>query len=496
MQKRTKRYNYRIFLLNTYMNNNKLRLIILKCKPLKTAFIRITAIMLFIICGVTECMADVNTSAFLHKKDVIELNNNSIEFTYWDGCDHKIKTKNYTISSDWCSAMIIWGEDLTGTIGTNTTIYGPYTWLPAGDYRVSFKLTSYGWNILKYWDIGVNFGQQNTGYRNKYDRSNCQINADTTVSNIVCGGNDTGGNLDYTIHTNGDSADYELRTYFSRDADLGIGGPEHELSKIGHFIREITICSLDSNTIYYDADGGLLDKEETGKLTDTNWGADRGNVSIPAKEGYIFEGWYGYSKASNTTSNRDKLTFDTDSEYVMLWDSNGKPCSSVLKEASYSDYTVYAKWKPKDKVIKYISNAPSGVSNMPQDINTMYGSEVSLSGQRPSRKLFKFDGWNTEADGSGDMYYPLEAVTELTKLSEDTVNLYAQWQRQRFMYIKAASTTYGDTFIKRTPDDELWYTGIGSNTIHSLPDSMYSWQVQKWYIDKNGSIYKDNYINV
>ena len=94
------------------------------------------------------------------------------------------------------------------------------------------------------------------------------------------------------------------------------------------------------------------------------------------------------------------------------------------------------------------------------------------------------------------MYYPLEAVTELTKLSEDTVNLYAQWQRQRFMYIKAASTTYGDTFIKRTPDDELWYTGIGSNTIRSLPDSMNSWQVQKWYIDKNGSIYKDNYINV
>lgn len=154
----------------------------------------------------------------------------------------------------------------------------------------------------------------------------------------MCGGNDTGGNLDYTIHTNGDSADYELRTYFNRDVDFGIGAPEHELGKIGQFIREITICSLDSNTIYYDADGGLLDKEEAGTLTDTNWGADRGDVSIPAKEGYIFEGWYGYSKASNITSNRDELTFDTDSEYVMLWDSKGKACSNVLKEASYSDY--------------------------------------------------------------------------------------------------------------------------------------------------------------
>ena len=120
----------------------------------------------------------------------------------------------------------------------------------------------------------------------------------------------------------------------------------------------------------------------------------------------------------------------------MLWDSKGKACSNVLKEASYSDYTVYARWKPKDKVIKYISNTSSVVSNMPQDINTVYGSEVSLSGQSPSRKLFKFDGWNTEADGSGDMYYPLEAVTELTKLSEDTVNLYAQWQQQDLCILK------------------------------------------------------------
>ena len=52
------------------------------------------------------------------------------------------------------------------------------------------------------------------------------------------------------------------------------------------------------------------------------------------------------------------------------------------------------------------------------------------------------------------------------------------------------------TTYKKFSDDELWYTGIGSNTIRSLPDSMNSWQVQKWYIDKNGSIYKDNYINV
>lgn len=45
-----------------------MRLMILMNEPVRTVFIRITAIMLFIICGVTECMADVNTSAFLHKK--------------------------------------------------------------------------------------------------------------------------------------------------------------------------------------------------------------------------------------------------------------------------------------------------------------------------------------------------------------------------------------------------------------------------------------------
>ena len=47
---------------------------------------------------------------------------------------------------------------------------------------------------------------------------------------------------------------------------LGLVHLNTKLGKIGQFIREITICSLDSNTIYYDADGGLLDKEEAGTL--------------------------------------------------------------------------------------------------------------------------------------------------------------------------------------------------------------------------------------
>ncbi len=53
--------------------------------------------------------------------------------------------------------MLIHKEEIE-TIGTNTTIYGPYTWLPAGKYKVTFDFTEEGGSAFEYWDVCVNFG--------------------------------------------------------------------------------------------------------------------------------------------------------------------------------------------------------------------------------------------------------------------------------------------------------------------------------------------------
>lgn len=289
---------------------------------------------------------------FVHRSDEINISNNSITYTYYDNQDREPRKKTYTISDNWFNSMLIWGQDLSASITTNTTIYGPYTWLPAGDYRVTFPLTPYGWQTLQYWDVGVNFGVGNSGYRKakndgagSIDYSNCSVpGTDTTITDIVCGGNNTGGTLAYTIHTNGHSADYELRTFYR--TDMNVGSPSNNADLKHKLIGGLYIESLNPNTIKFDTKGGKLDGKTTGTLTSTYWGKDRENVSVPARDGYTFMGWYGYSKATNTTSSRSGLKFDTNSEMVKIWDENGKPTGNIIKEVSYNDYTVYAQWKP------------------------------------------------------------------------------------------------------------------------------------------------------
>ena len=80
---------------------------------------------------------------FTHKSDEIDMYNNSVTYYYRDNEKRVNLKKTYTISDNWLSKMLIHKEEIE-TIGTNTTIYGPYTWLPAGKYKVTFDFTEEG----------------------------------------------------------------------------------------------------------------------------------------------------------------------------------------------------------------------------------------------------------------------------------------------------------------------------------------------------------------
>lgn len=384
-----------------------------KSKNKRTIFLLLVSLIIIIAIVIVFL---INTFAatyrFEHDSDKIDMSNNSITYKYYDNDNKMYGDKTYTISDNWFSSMRLWYWDCRdSTIGTNTTIYGPYTWLPAGDYKVHFHLTPEGWYSLKYWDICVNFdndGSSNghTGFRDKMDFSNCEIpGTDTSVKNITCGGNETGGDLWYTISTNGNTADYELRLFFTTDwTDVE---PSRDAPFKSRLFTDLTIESLNSNTISFDANGGTLNNKSTGKLTDTYWGKDRENVSVPTREGYTFDGWYGYSKATNTTTSRSGLKFNNKSETVKIWDENGKPTGNI-KEVSYNDYTVYAHWTPAKYTLGF--NADGGVlptggniglhGNLSTDrktgnITVTYNDpSFSLMGNDcPSREGYSFNGW-------------------------------------------------------------------------------------------------------
>ena len=166
------------------------------------------------------------------------------------------------------------------------------------------------------------------------------------------------------------------------------------------------------------------------------------------------------------------------------------PCNAdyVLKENT----TMYALWDetvtPITYYIEFDGNAGTAARNIPDKMEVQYGEEVVLPEQKPERTGFTFMGWNTRTDGQGTEYQPQDTVKNLTTVNHATVKLYAQWKQRRIILVKAASTVYNDTIIKRIPGDEEWYDSVGHLTIDELknyPDELCE---QVWHIDKQGNI--------
>ena len=166
------------------------------------------------------------------------------------------------------------------------------------------------------------------------------------------------------------------------------------------------------------------------------------------------------------------------------------PCNAdyVLKENT----TMYALWDetvtPITYYIEFDGNAGTAARNIPDKMEVQYGEEVVLPEQKPERTGFTFMGWNTRTDGQGTEYQPQDTVKNLTTVNHATVKLYARWKQRRIILVKAASTVYNDTIIKRIPGDEEWYDSVGHLTIDELknyPDELCE---QVWHIDKQGNI--------
>ncbi len=93
---------------------------------------------------------------------------------------------------------------------------------------------------------------------------------------------------------------------------------------------------------------------------------------------------------------------------------------TVMKEQGLS---FYSRWIPLYKV-NYYADVKEGV---PEDNNEYEAKDeiVILSGEDMQRSGYIFVGWNTEEDGSGQMYLAGEKVSGL----EEDLELYAQWEK-------------------------------------------------------------------
>ena len=259
-------------------------------------------------------------------------------------------------------------------------------------------------------------------------------------------------------------------------------GEEH--LKIPDSITYYTVCRADV-TLAYELNGGT-ENDTTKLVTKTVYC----NAAAPQEvKGF---------KLQLGESVKESVDLDgyTHSYAFATWAENSPesetrfPCNAdyVLKENT----TMYALWDetvtPITYYIEFDGNAGTAARNIPDKMEVQYGEEVVLPEQKPERTGFTFMGWNTRTDGQGTEYQPQDTVKNLTTVNHATVKLYAQWKQRRIILVKAASTVYNDTIIKRIPGDEEWYDSVGHLTIDELknyPDELCE---QVWHIDKQGNI--------
>ena len=126
-------------------------------------------------------------------------------------------------------------------------------------------------------------------------------------------------------------------------------------------------------------------------------------LATPVRVGYTFGGWY------------------TDAKFT-------KPIE-VVEHTETKAVTVYAKWTANDYTISFHGNGADNEDEVKMPVlECTYAKTKKLSKNLYEKQGYKFNGWNTEADGSGKTYKNQASVKDVGTKAGEEIILYAQWQ--------------------------------------------------------------------
>ena len=178
----------------------------------------------------------------------------------------------------------------------------------------------------------------------------------------------------------------------------------------------VTKCIGDKLALYVDFDasytktGGILDGEIVDRTLVTLTFVTDGGSEVPSIEQKT-----GTKITPPDAPTRTGYTFAG-------WDP---ALPSVMPAAGI---TVRAQWTANAYHIALDANGGSGTA---VSVPAAYDQTQTLPDNPFARAGYAFDGWNTEADGTGTAYADQAEVKNLTDEKDGTVTLYAQWKINR-----------------------------------------------------------------
>ena len=145
------------------------------------------------------------------------------------------------------------------------------------------------------------------------------------------------------------------------------------------------------------------------------------------KTGYTFKNW-------NTKSDGTGTSYADQASVKNLTSANG------------GTVTLYAQWTANKYTIVFNSNGGTGTM---ANQEMTYDKAENLNANTFKRTGYRFDGWNTKADGTGTSYADKASVKNLSSIAGSTVTLYAKWYSAA-PELDAKNVTYyeGETVTK------------------------------------------------
>ena len=155
----------------------------------------------------------------------------------------------------------------------------------------------------------------------------------------------------------------------------------------------------------------------------------------------------------------------------------GQKMTEIPKGIS-EDVTLYARWTPNTYTVRF--NANKGTGKMPDQKGILYGEATELSPCAFTRTGYRFLGWNTKANGTGET---VDEALNLTAANKGTVTLYAQWEGEPY------DVTFH--FGEETRTQTLHYGTAEALDGNSFENPGYTFKC--WTTQKNGrgKSYKD-----